>query len=107
MRDNDHDSLLAFLGGMAVGAIAMMLFAPESGTEVRQRLSRYARETGEELAEEGAEVWRRGRQAVDSAVERGRDYVDSARETLREKTSAMVDEIGHTYQESHQGRGAK
>ena len=107
MRDNDQDTLLTFLGGMAVGAIAMLLFAPESGTQLRQRLGRYAREAGEEFAEEGAAAWQRGRQAVDSAVERGKGYVEGARETLRDKASAISDEIGDRYEEIRQGRGAK
>jgi gas vesicle protein len=104
MRD---DSLLTFLGGVAVGAIAMLLLAPESGVQVRQRLGRYAREAGEELAEEGAAAWERGRRAVDSAVERGKDYVEGARETLRDKTSAITEEIGDRYEQIRQGRGAK
>ncbi|CAI4032768.1 putative Uncharacterized membrane protein YhaH [Nitrospira tepida] len=107
MRDSGQDSLLTFLGGMAVGAIAMLLFAPESGAQLRQRLGRYAREAGEELAEEGAAAWERGRQAVDSAVERGKDYVEGARETMRDKASAITDEIGDRYEEIRQGRGAK
>jgi gas vesicle protein len=107
MRDNGQDSLLTFLGGMAVGAIAMLLFAPETGAEIRQRLGRYAREAGEDLAEEGAAAWERGRQAVDSAVERGKGYVDSARETLRNKTSAVADDIEDRYQETKQGMGVK
>jgi gas vesicle protein len=114
MKDNGQDSLLTFLAGMAVGAIAMLLFAPESGSQVRQRLGRYAREAGEELAEEGTAAWERGRRAVDSAVERGKDYVErgkdyveGARETLRDKASAIADEVGNKYQEFQQGRGAK
>jgi gas vesicle protein len=107
MKDNGQDSLLTFLTGMAVGAIAMLLFAPESGSQVRQRLGRYAREAGEELAEEGTAAWERGRRAVDSAVERGKDYVEGARETLRDKASAIADEVGNKYQEFQQGRGTK
>ncbi|MCI5559949.1 MAG: YtxH domain-containing protein [Phocaeicola sp.] len=36
----------AFLGGVAIGAVAGLLFAPEKGEDTRKRIADYLREKG-------------------------------------------------------------
>src|SRR5436853_607694 len=43
--------ILAFLSGAAVGAVAALLMAPQSGDESREQLKSYARRAGENLRE--------------------------------------------------------
>ncbi|MDN5212464.1 YtxH domain-containing protein [Fulvivirgaceae bacterium BMA12] len=44
--------LLTFLGGAAAGALAGMLFAPESGKKTRQSLTKKARDLRKNLEDE-------------------------------------------------------
>lgn len=68
--------LKAFLGGAALGAIAGILFAPESGTETRKR-----------LAEKGSDLVDRVKKVLD---ERG---VKINEEDLEEISEELKDEL--------------
>ncbi|PWT98172.1 MAG: YtxH domain-containing protein [Bacteroidetes bacterium] len=45
----DSRALLGFLAGAAVGALAGILFAPDSGTETRKKISKKTGEVGDQL----------------------------------------------------------
>ena len=52
--------MYAFFGGVAIGAVAALLLAPQSGRESREQIRAYARRTGEYLADFGSkteEAW--------------------------------------------------
>lgn len=52
--------MFAFFGGAAIGAVAALLLAPQSGRESREQIRTYARRTGEYLADFGSkteEAW--------------------------------------------------
>ena len=67
--------LFAFLGGAVAGAVAGILFAPQSGEETRRELKGYARKTEEELIEKAKEA----RAALDDVIERGKHLVTEKR----------------------------
>jgi len=69
-----------FLLGALVGAGVALLFAPQSGAEIRRLLRDYAARAKDELAEEV----NRGAEAVDSAMERGQEFVEKGKESLHE-----------------------
>lgn len=76
--------ILAFLGGAAIGAVAALLLAPQSGRESREQLRGYARRTGEqirELADKAEETW-------ETAVEKGRQFVQDQKSVLTEALEA-------------------
>ena len=83
--EDDVRSLVWFLAGIGVGAAAALLFAPQSGRETRQMLSRtaergreYLGERAEELKERGRDLYERGRDVAEDAaglVDRGRKFV--------------------------------
>lgn len=47
--------LYAFLGGAVVGCAAAILFAPEKGTELRQRIKNKLKEHGIDLSDDEVE----------------------------------------------------
>jgi gas vesicle protein len=52
--------MYAFFGGAAIGAVAALLLAPQSGRESREQIRTYVRRTGEHLADFGSkteEAW--------------------------------------------------
>jgi len=96
--------MMAFVAGAAVGAIAAILLAPQSGQESRDQLKGYAKRTGEGLRdatekagetfqtamEKGRDIVREQTSVVKEAMEAGRQAMRQARpEEGREKSSGV------------------
>ena len=76
--------VLAFLSGAAVGAIAALLLAPQSGRESREQLRGYARRAEDNLRELANEAGQRFEEVVDE----GREFVEAKKSVLREAFEA-------------------
>ncbi len=86
MADNVGSKVTYFLVGLGVGALVGILFAPKTGEETRdflskkadegkdyaQRKARELRERADELIERGKEVAVRKKDSISAAVEAGR-----------------------------------
>src|SRR6476659_8256614 len=66
-------AVLAFLGGAALGAIAALLLAPQSGRRTREQLRGYARKAEDTIRE---------------AVSEGKEFVEARKSVLREAFEA-------------------
>ena len=94
MADKDGNSILWFLAGLGIGAIAGVLYAPRSGSETREALrSRaeegrdYMRERARE-AREHASAWAdRGRDVLSQQKEQFRSAFEAGRQAYREATT--------------------
>jgi gas vesicle protein len=79
MSERDGNSLLWFLAGLGLGALAGVLYAPRAGSETREALR--------SRADEGREFVRnRARQAREQAsdwVDRGREVLNQQKEQFR------------------------
>jgi gas vesicle protein len=87
MADNVGSKVSFFLVGLGVGALVGVLFAPKSGEDTREYLSKRAddgrefaqkkarelRERADDLIEKSKEVASRKRDSITAAVEAGRD----------------------------------
>jgi gas vesicle protein len=87
MADNVGSKVSYFLVGLGVGALVGVLFAPKSGEETRdllskkadegrdyaQRKARELRERADELIERSKDVAVRKKESISSAVEAGRE----------------------------------
>ena len=87
MADNVGSKVSFFLVGLGIGALVGVLFAPKSGEETRdyltkkadegkdyaQRKARELRERADELVERGKDVAKRKRDSLSAAVEAGRE----------------------------------
>lgn len=76
--------LLAFLSGVALGAVAALLLAPQSGEESREQVRGYARRTEENLRELAGKAG----ETLDEAVEKGREFVEENKSVLTEAFEA-------------------
>ena len=83
MADNVGSKVSYFLVGRGVGALMGVLFAPKSGEETRDYLSKRADE-GREFAQKKA---RELRERADELIERGKDVAVRKRDSI----SAAVD----------------
>ena len=87
MADNTGSKVSYFLVGLGIGALIGILFAPKSGEETREYLSKKAeegkeyaqrkarelRERADDLIERSKEVATRQKESISAAVEAGRE----------------------------------
>ena len=74
---NEFAGWSAFLAGAFIGAGLALLFAPQTGSELRGVLRNYAARTKDEMMERGREAW-------DTAVERGKEYMERGQEGIQQ-----------------------
>ena len=83
-KDSSGSSvMIAFVVGALTGAAVALLFAPASGEETREYLSKKAHEgTGKarDAMDQGREYYDRQRENLVTAVDRGREAFQQARE---------------------------
>ncbi len=90
MADNVGSKISFFLVGLGIGALIGILFAPTSGEETRDYLSKKADE-GRDYAQRKA---RELRERADDLIERGKTAVAHQKESI----SAAVDAGREAYQ---------
>jgi gas vesicle protein len=87
MADNVGSKISFFLVGLGIGALVGILFAPQSGEETRELLSKKAdegreyaqrkarelRERAEDLVEQSKQVVARQKESLTAAVDAGRE----------------------------------
>jgi gas vesicle protein len=85
---DDHGSsagiLLAFLSGAALGAMAALLLAPQSGRESREQLRGYARRVEDNLRDLAGSAG----EALEDVVDEGKEIVEAKKSVLREAFEA-------------------
>ena len=83
-RGSSAAVLLAFLSGTALGAVAALLLAPQSGRESREQLRGYARRAEDNLLDLAG----RAGEAFEEVVDQGKEFVDTKKSVLREAFDA-------------------
>lgn len=76
--------LLAFMSGAALGAVAALLMAPQSGRESRDQLRGYARRAEDNLRDLAG----RAGEAFEEVVDQGKEFVEAKKSVLREAFDA-------------------
>ena len=76
--------VLVFLSGAALGAVAALLLAPQTGRESREQLRGYARRAEGNLRDLAGCAG----QTFEEVVEEGKEFVDSKKAVLREAFDA-------------------
>jgi gas vesicle protein len=90
-RGSSAAVLLAFLGGVALGAVAGLLLAPQPGRESREQLRGYARRAEDnlrELAGRAGEVFK-------EAIDQGKEFVETKKSVLKEAFEAGREAMKH------------
>lgn len=75
---------LAFLSGAALGAVAALLLAPQSGRESREQLRGYARRAEDNLRDLAGKAG----ETFEDVVDQGKDFVEAKKSVLREAFEA-------------------
>jgi len=71
---NSNKVLLGVLGGVAVGAIAGILFAPAKGTKTRKRIMKKGNDYTKDLKNKFEEMYNNVTTKYDSAVEQAKEF---------------------------------
>ena len=85
MREDNGEKVLWLLAGLGLGAGIALLFAPQTGKELRRRMSRMAEDSREKLSESGEDVIKRGKQAFErskAVVDEALDFVERGRRII-------------------------
>lgn len=90
-RGSSAAVVLAFLSGVALGAVVALLLAPQSGRESREQLRGYARRAEESLRDLADEAGQRFEEVVD----KGKEFVEAKKSLLREAFEAGREAMKH------------
>ena len=88
MADNIGSKISFFLVGLGIGAVVGILFAPKSGEETREFLSKKAEE-GRDYAQRKAEETR---EFLSKKADEGREYAQRTAKDLRERAEGLVEQ---------------
>jgi gas vesicle protein len=100
----DYGFLIGLLAGTSIGAGLAMLFAPRSGSDLRQQIADSARNLGERASEQYQQATTRVSEAVDEITRKGQDVRDDvadvvtrgAKEVERYATAVKTDRVVET-----------
>ena len=79
-RGSSAAVVLVFLSGAALGAVAALLLAPQTGRESREQLRGYARRAEDNLCD----LADRAGETFEKVVGEGKEFADSKKSVLRE-----------------------
>jgi gas vesicle protein len=75
---------LAFLGGAALGAVAGLLLAPQSGQASREQLRGYARRAEDNLRDLAGQAG----EVLGEVLDQGKEFVETKKSVLRDAMDA-------------------
>jgi gas vesicle protein len=94
VADRDSNSLIWFLAGLGLGALAGVLYAPQSGSETREAIRARAEEgkdfmkgRAKEMREQASDWADRGRDVVGQKKEQFRTAYEAGRQAYHETTA--------------------
>jgi gas vesicle protein len=95
MSDRDGNSLVWFLAGLGIGAVAGILYAPRPGSETREALRsraeegrEYMRNRARDAREQASGLVDRGREVLNKQKEQFRSAYEAGRQAYHETTAA-------------------
>ncbi len=91
--NNPEKGILAFLAGLATGAILGILFAPRSGDETRKMIGEKVDEYSEDAKKKMDEMVKSGKDELLKAKKKAVSAVEKATENLRETEEKLTDEV--------------
>jgi gas vesicle protein len=99
MAEDNGNSFLWFILGLGIGAVAGVLYAPQSGRETRESLRQSAEEGRDYVTQRAREA----RVQANQWVDRGREVINKQRDQF----SAAVDAGKQAYREATTETGEK
>lgn len=89
MSEKSSNSSLAFIAGLAVGALAGLLFAPETGEDTRKRLTDKSKELADDLYDKFDDL----KDSMTDIMEDVKETTAETLETVKQNTNALIEEV--------------
>jgi gas vesicle protein len=89
-NDNVMMGALLLVAGAILGVGATLLFAPQSGREMRRNLTRYARKTSRKVEGVAGEVVGSVAGMVDAVEEKAEEFLEKGKDLSRESREAVL-----------------
>jgi gas vesicle protein len=84
---------LSFLLGGAIGGAIALMFAPKSGRQLRNDLSRKTNELIEDGKKKGYQSWNGAKDKFESTFDNANEFLNSGMEKITRKTEKVKDAI--------------
>ncbi|MFY9733016.1 MAG: YtxH domain-containing protein [Candidatus Acidiferrales bacterium] len=88
MKDDKSGTILAFVVGIGIGAVAALLLAPKAGAELRDDISGAVGDRVDQLRDQGKDLTRRSKKFVETANERLQDALDQGADAFKQAKKA-------------------
>ncbi len=88
MKDDKSGTILAFVVGIGIGAVAALLLAPKAGDELRADISGAVGDRVDQLRHQGKDLTRRSKKFVETANERLQDALDQGTDAFKQAKKA-------------------
>ena len=102
---NGKNFWLVFITGVTAGAVAALLYAPQSGEETRKKLGKayddteghlkdssdYLKDQAERLSKEANSAYKKGVKQLDEAYEKASESLSTAYSDAKEKLAGVTD----------------
>jgi gas vesicle protein len=88
MKDDKSGTILAFVVGIGIGAVAALLLAPKAGDELRDDISGAVGDRVERLRDQGKDLTRRSKKFVETANEQIQDALDQGTDAFKQAKKA-------------------
>jgi gas vesicle protein len=85
--------LWGFLGGLAIGAIAGILLAPEKGSETRKNLKKMASDVSDAVEESLHSAMDKVKEKYADAMQEGEEFVERAAEKMGDARSGLSSKL--------------
>ncbi|HXP72480.1 MAG TPA: YtxH domain-containing protein [Candidatus Dormibacteraeota bacterium] len=88
MKDYKSGTILAFVVGIGIGAVAALLLAPKAGGELRDDISGAVGDRVDQLRDQGKDLTRRSKKFVETANERLQGALDQGADAFKQAKKA-------------------
>ena len=88
MKDDKSGTILAFVVGIGIGAVAALLLAPKAGDELRDDISGAVGDRVDQLRGQGKDLTRRSKKFVETASEQIQDALDQGTDAFKQAKKA-------------------
>jgi gas vesicle protein len=87
-KDHKAGTILAFLVGIGIGAVATLLLAPQTGDELRDNITEAIDDSVEQLRDRTKDFTQRSQKVVETAKEQAQDAVDRGTDAFKQAKKA-------------------
>ena len=84
-----QETLVAFVAGVGLGALAGILLAPKSGEETREQIADAVKDGYDSAVASGRQLARSANQTIDDLKEHAGDVVDAGQKAFRQARSGL------------------